>query len=56
MKNIYTAIVNREMQKSHPFGLAENRFTWVKIYCNGNDLKNHRRMLIIVIYSVIIFN
>ena len=44
MKNIYTAIMNREMQKSHPFGLAENRFTWVKIYCNGNDLKNHRRL------------
>ena len=32
------------MQKSHPFGLAENRFTWVKIYCNGNDLKNHKKL------------
>ena len=32
------------MQKSHPFGLAENRFTWVKMYCNGNDLKNHKKL------------
>ena len=32
------------MQKSHPFGLAENRFTWVKKYNNGNDLINHKKL------------
>ena len=32
------------MQKSHPFGLAENRFTWVKIYSNGNDLLRHKKL------------
>lgn len=32
------------MQKSHPFGLAENRFTWVKIYSNGNDLSKHKKL------------
>ena len=44
MKNIYTQIVNTEMQKSHPFGLSEKRFTWVEIYSNGNDLKNHKKL------------
>ncbi len=32
------------MQKSHPFGLSENRFTWVKIYSNGNDLLRHKKL------------
>ena len=32
------------MQKSHPFGIAEKRFNWVEIYCNGNDLTNHKKL------------
>ena len=44
MKNIYTQIVNTEMQKSHPFGLSEKRFAWVEIYSNGNDLINHKKL------------
>ena len=44
MKNIFTAIVDTEVQKSHPFGWSENRFTWVKKYSNGNDLKNHKKL------------
>lgn len=44
MKNIYIQMVNTESQKSHPFGLAEKRFNWVKIYSNGDDLKKHKRI------------
>ena len=45
IKNIYSYIVDVEMQKSHPFGLAENRFSWVNIYSNGNDLKTHKKLI-----------
>ena len=31
------------MQKSHPFGFSENRFKWVNIYSNGNDLNYHKK-------------
>lgn len=41
MKTLYTQMVNKETQKSHPFGLAERRFKWVNLYSNGNDL--HRK-------------
>lgn len=44
MRNIYTEIVETETQKSHPFGLAESRFTWVKKYSNGEDLKKHKKL------------
>jgi len=38
-------MVNNENQKSHPFGLAEKRFCWVNNYSNGNDLKNHKKIM-----------
>ena len=44
MRNIYSQIVETETQKSHPFGLAESRFTWVKKYSNGEDLKKHKKL------------
>ena len=45
MKNIYTQMVDNENQKSHPFGYAEKRFYWINNYSNGNDLKNHKKLL-----------
>ena len=36
--------MDAEIQKSHPFGQSENRFTWVKVYSNGNDLHNHKKL------------
>ena len=44
MRNIYTQIVETETQKSHPFGLTESRFTWMKNYLNGEDLKKHKKL------------
>ena len=35
-----------ENQKFHPFGIAEQRFKWAKIYSNGNDLKNHKKIIL----------
>lgn len=45
MKNIYTQMVDNENQKSHPFGISEKRFCWINNYSNGNDLKNHKKIL-----------
>ena len=45
MKNLYTQIVDNENQKSHPFGIAEKRFSCVNSYSNGNDLKNHKKII-----------
>ena len=44
MKNIYTQMVNNEIQKSHPFGQSEKRFNWINNYSNGNDLKKHKKI------------
>ena len=45
MKNIYTQMVDNENQKSHAFGISEKRFDWSKNYSNGNDLKNHKKII-----------
>ena len=45
MKNIYTQMVDSEKQKSRAFGISEKRFDWVNNYSNGNDLKNHKKIL-----------
>ena len=44
MKDNYEQIDGAEIQKCHPFGLAEKRFSWVNKYNNGNDLKNHKKL------------
>ena len=38
-------MVDNENQKSHPFGISEKRFCWINNYSNGNDLKNHKKIL-----------
>ena len=45
MKNIYTQMMNNEIQKSHPFGQSEKRFNWINNYSNGNDLKKHKKIV-----------
>ena len=45
MKNIYTQMVDNENQKSRAFGISEKRFDWVNNYSNGNDLKNHKKII-----------
>ena len=45
MKNIYTQMMNNEIQKSHPFGQSEKRFNWNNNYSNGNDLKKHKKIV-----------
>ncbi len=45
MKTIYDQLASFENQKDHPFGFAEKRFEWKKMYNNGNDLKKHKRNL-----------
>ena len=42
MRNLYFQISNHEIQRSHPFGHAEERFNWTKGYCDGNDLRVSR--------------
>jgi len=44
MKDNYDQIDGAEIQKCHPFGLAEKRFSWVNKYNNGNDLNNHKKL------------
>ena len=39
MKNIYTQMMNNEIQKSHPFGQSEKRFNWINNYSNRNDMR-----------------
>lgn len=45
MKNIYTQMVDNEKQKTRAFGISEKRFDWVNNYSNGNDLKNHKKII-----------
>ena len=43
MRNLYFQISNHEIQRSHPFGHAEERFNWINGCCDGNDLKTPTR-------------